>query len=509
MDKSVPQNHASLTALFPELNLPASVATMVITGVSLDSRKVSHGELFVALKGANVDGRNFMVDAIRNGATAVAVESATPEQAGTIDYENQVPIISVTNLVGRVSDIAGQCYGNPSAQLKVIGVTGTNGKSTCVSLIAQLFRCLGGKAATIGTMGIEIGGVVIDDFGMTTPDAAFCQRALAQLKHENAELVAMEVSSHGLDQGRVAGIQFSAGVFTNISRDHLDYHGSIKNYAAAKEKLFQTIGLQAAIINLDDPFAPQMVAAARLHANVITYSTLHFVADFFATDLVYSTEGVEFRLVSPWGEEWVQSRLLGEFNVYNLLAAIAALYASGCDFEKLLAAVQHVQPVPGRMQKVAIASDVLVVVDYAHTPDALSQAIAATRVHASGDLWVVFGCGGDRDRGKRAIMANIAERFADRVVITSDNPRSENPQAILQEISQGFKQKNFDVIEDRQQAIQFATERASPGDVVLVAGKGHEKYQLVGSERTYFDDVEVASIALTKRAEQAVGRAEK
>ena len=485
-----------LAHLLPELRLPESIAALQVSGVTLDSRAVAPGDLFVAVRGSRADGSEFIDDALGRGALV----EATPQlRAGQVRMEAGVPVISVTNLAARVSEIAGRCYGDPSNALQIIGVTGTNGKSTTVSLLAQLYGLTTGRAAAMGTLGVAVDGRLVRDFGLTTPDAALCQKLLTELRSEAIDLVAMEVSSHGLDQCRVAGVNFRAGVFTNITHDHLDYHGTVHNYAAAKQKLFEFMGLQAAIINLDDPFAPQMVAAAKARADVYSYSLLHFAADVYASELRYSAEGVEFRLVSPWGEEVVSSPLLGEFNVYNLLAAVTTLCAVGCDLPTILAAIPRLHPVPGRMQRIEESNEVMAVVDYAHTPDALSHAIAATRVHTSGRLWLVFGCGGDRDRSKRPMMASIAERFADHVIVTNDNPRTENPEVIIREICSGFSGNTHLCITDRAQAIAHAIAQAQSGDVVLIAGKGHEAYQIIGTEKRDFSDVAEAVQALRRR----------
>jgi len=489
----------TLAALLPELTLPSGVASRSVSGVTLDSRRVGAGDVFVALHGDRVDGLEFIGDAIDRGAVAVLLESTPQQTAGSLHLERGVPVIAVADLATRVSEISSKAYGEPSTALQVVGVTGTNGKSTTVSLIAQLYNRVAGRAATIGTLGVVVDGVNSSDFGLTTPDAALCQKLLAQLRAEDVSLVGMEVSSHGLDQNRVAGVNFRAGIFTNITHDHLDYHGTLQNYAAAKQKLFEALGSGAAVINLDDPFAPQMLAAARPRAKVLSYSLLHFAADVYATDLHYSNEGVAFHLRTPWCEALVRSPLLGEFNVYNLLAALTVLGALGNDMQALLSAVPQLQSVPGRMQRVAVSADVVAVVDYAHTPDALAQAIAATRVHTSGKLWVVFGCGGDRDRGKRPLMASIAERFADRVIVTSDNPRTESPALILREICAGFRDAQYECEADRAIAIQMAIVNAQPGDTILIAGKGHETYQLIGEEKLPFSDVLEAERALRQR----------
>lgn len=492
----------TLEQLLPELALPASLGAIlgaiVVNGIAADSRQVEPGDLFVALQGTQVDAQQFIPSALRKGARAILVESTQERKPGSVEWLNEVPIVAVANLAPRVSRLADAFFASPSAQMNVIGVTGTNGKSTCVSLIAQLYNLTNRKAGTIGTLGAYVNERCITDYGMTTPDAILCQRLLARMRDMGAQAVAMEVSSHGLDQSRVTGVHFDAAIFTNISHDHLDYHGTLENYAAAKQKLFESADLQVAIINLDDPHAPRMVAAAK-PANVLTYSLLHFAADIYASEMHYSTQGVEFRLVTPWGEARVLSPLLGEFNVYNLIAALAAMMATGSDWQTLLQVIPKLRSVPGRMQKVQVPADVIAVVDYAHTPDALAHAIAATRVHTSGHLWVVFGCGGDRDRSKRPAMAKVAERFGDTVVVTSDNPRSEDPQTIVSEICSGFRHTEPSVIIEREQAIHFAVAHAAPGDVILVAGKGHENYQLIGDQSRPFDDVLVAAAALQTR----------
>lgn len=488
----------NLGELLPELNLPAPLASLPINGMAIDSRQIQQGEVFVALIGERVNGRQFVGNAIANGAVAILLESTLNNKAGTVDSSGAVPIISVANLADRVSELAGRCYGYPSLKLNVIGVTGTNGKSTCVSLISQLHEHCAGKAATIGTLGVGYDGQW-RDLGMTTPDPASCQRILADLLCEQVDLVAMEVSSHGLDQNRVAGIQFNSAVFTNLTHDHLDYHSNFEHYAAAKQKLFEIPTLKNAIINLDDPFAGQIVDVAKAKAKVFTYSLLHFVADVYATDIQYFPHGAQFHITTPWGETDIYSPLLGEFNIYNLLASLTVLLANGHDLATLVAATKSLEIVPGRMQRIDAVSDITMVVDYAHTPDALAQAIAATRAHALGDLWLVFGCGGDRDPSKRAAMAKVAERFADQIIVTSDNPRSESPEKIIAEICSGFVGGGYHTVTDREEAIHFATQTAKSGDIILLAGKGHENYQIIGDQKLPFDDFLVGRQALHER----------
>ncbi len=489
----------TLAQLLPKLGLTAPVANIAVTGAAVDSRLVEPGDIFIALPGASTDGLKFMNHAADRGAVAVLVEASATQPEGLLVTNCPVPVIGVTGLHLRVSDLAGRVYGQPSQTLHVVGVTGTNGKSTTVSLIAQLLEAAGVSAASMGTLGVNAGGKLLNDTGMTTPDAASCHKWLARLRDAGVKAVAMEVSSHGLQQNRVQGIRFETGVFTNLSHDHLDYHGSMEKYAEAKRKLFASNGLHAAVINMDDPLAAQMRQAARNSLQTIGYSLLDSQADVYAESIQYSPLGARFNLTTPWGDAEVESPLLGEFNVYNLLAAIAAVCTKGYGLQQVAAAAAKLKAVDGRMQRVGVAADIGVVVDYAHTPDALAQAIAATRVHTSGRLWVVFGCGGDRDRSKRAAMARIAEQFADQVVVTTDNPRSEAPSAIINDIIAGFSGEQYRVEEDRKRAIVSAIDQAKSGDVIVVAGKGHEKYQLVGAETFFFDDVAVAASALQSR----------
>lgn len=492
----------TLGELLSPMTLDDEVASMGIDGLSVNSREITTGALFVALCGTQANGEDYIDDAVIRGAVAVLVTANENRPEGVMPAATKVPIIAMADLKNKISALSGRFYGKPSERLSVAGVTGTNGKSSIVSLIAQLQALTGTASATIGTLGVAINGETINDTGMTTPDAVDCQKWLAELYARKIRAVSIEVSSHGLDQARVAGIHFRTGVFTNISHDHLDYHGTIEHYALSKQKLFRMKTLQNAVINLDDPYAIPIIAVVRQSAQVISYSLKNPQADMFASDIQYGSDGVIFRLKTIWGSARVHSPLLGDFNVYNLIAAISVVCADKVSLASVLNQVPHLCPIPGRMEKITESEDIVVVVDYAHTPDALQHAIAATRRHTTGKLWVVFGCGGDRDKAKRPVMARIAEQFADQVVVTSDNPRTEDPHSIIEEICAGFDDSSFEVIDDRRSAITYAVANADSGDVILIAGKGHEKYQILGKEKLHFDETAIVKEALTQRNAQ-------
>jgi UDP-N-acetylmuramoyl-L-alanyl-D-glutamate--2,6-diaminopimelate ligase len=384
----------------------------------------------------------------------------------------------------------------------VIGVTGTNGKTSTVQLLAQALEYLGHRAATIGTLGAGLHGQV-QEGERTTPDAINVQGLLASFRNDGATHVAMEVSSHALEQGRVAAVAFDVAAFTNLTRDHLDYHGTMEAYGEAKARLFAWPTLEAAAINVDDAFGrtlaqriPQGARALRLSAES------RADADIRATNIVTSAEGLAFDLQTPWGSHAVRSRLLGRFNVANLLAVIACLGALDAPFERIVEAVEALEPINGRMNRLGGVSGLpLVVVDYAHTPDALEQALTALRAHCEGELICVFGCGGERDAGKRPQMGGIAERLADRIIVTDDNPRGEDGDLIVAQIVAGLRQPDMATVErDRAKAIGLALSSAQPGDVVLIAGKGHETYQEGAHGKRPFDDLAVARQALEVRA---------
>ena len=490
-----------LGSLLPDLALPASIAATPIDAVVADSRTAKPGGLFFAVPGVNHNGEQFIDAAVKGGAVAVVVEDQHFASDASITWRGDVPVIGVRDVLTSMGQAAAWFYGDPSRSLSVVGVTGTNGKSTCVSLLAQLQQLLGIKAAVIGTLGYGLVREKPQATGMTTPDAISCQRILRELVDQQAQAVSMEVSSHALVQKRIAGIHMTAGIFTNISRDHLDYHGDMANYIAAKAQLFCRPGLRHGIVNLDDEYGSKaMMAAVQPGARLWTYGLRDPAADVYATRLRYLTKGTDALVRTPWGSGFLRSSLLGEFNVYNLLAVVTAVCAQGADFSTVLDLVPYLQPVKGRMQRVQADAPVHVVVDYAHTPDALRQALTALRAHGEQNIHVVFGCGGDRDSGKRPLMAAVAEAGADSVVVTSDNPRTEPADKIIDEICRGFVDRSkVAVIADRAEAIANVIANARDGDVVLIAGKGHEDYQIIGSNRFPFDDAAHARLALMAR----------
>lgn len=496
-----PVNHQGVRIgeLLPKTAMPADMQNILIYGLTLDSREVREGYAFIAKSGLKRHGLAFAEEAIKKGAVAILAEDQSAT-ADWIEYSGKfVAVIRSASIGLEISEIAGRFFGEPSLKMTVFGITGTNGKSTTASLISQLNESLGYKAASIGTLGVIVADQEIVDTGMTTPDAVAAQKWLAYLCEQNVSKVAMEVSSHALDQYRVEGIRFQTAVFTNLSRDHLDYHQTMQSYAEAKQALFARSDLARVVVNSDDEYADKMLAVVPASVEVVRYA-LRSDAEFQATDLRYHSKGVTFGLRSPWGTAQIESPLLCEFNVYNLLAAIASVCLTADDFSRAVRSVPSLHPVAGRMQTAADPNESLtVVVDYAHTPDALQQAISGVRKHVSGKLHVIFGCGGDRDPGKRPLMGKIAQEFGDRVAITTDNPRTEDPLKIIREICDGMSGEHIETFLDRRQAITKVIRKAEAGDVILIAGKGHEKYQIIGEERLPFDDCAVALQALRER----------
>jgi UDP-N-acetylmuramoyl-L-alanyl-D-glutamate--2,6-diaminopimelate ligase len=468
----------------------------LVTGMQLDSRNVSPGDLFLAMPGDVHDGRQFIEQAVANGASAVLAEAPV---AGFID-EISVPLVELPELRLEAGSLAARFYRNPSRHMHIVGITGTNGKTTTSRIFAQLARALGKPCGVIGTLGATLGND-IGEAANTTPDSISLQRQLAEWHAAGVPSVCMEVSSHALVQGRVNGVEFETALYTNLSHDHMDYHGSMAAYAQAKMRLFSFEGLQHAVLNVDDEMAALIAASVNESADVITYSATGQSADLRIVEPRFHAGGVEATLLSPWGSGDFHSPLAGQFNLANVAAAVAALVLAGEDLISVLAAIRHLQPVSGRMQSVSNDLGIQAIVDYAHTPDALEQVLLSLRPHVEGSIITVFGCGGDRDKEKRQIMGRIASRYSDEVIVTTDNPRSEEPARIIADIEAGCT-GNYSSEVDRGRAIIAAVERSVPGDCVLVAGKGHEDYQLVEGEKLYFSDVEQLQAAFAGGAGQ-------
>jgi UDP-N-acetylmuramoyl-L-alanyl-D-glutamate--2,6-diaminopimelate ligase len=493
-----------LAELLPEI--PGIPASLEIGGLVQDSRAIVPGDAFVAIAGFGAHGLGFVAQAKAAGAVAVLFEPPLPAEFVAV-ADMGVPLIAVTALSARLGALADRFHAAPSAAMTTVGVTGTNGKTSTVQLLAQAWTLAGRRAGTIGTLGAGLYGAA-ESTGFTTPLVLQLHALLARLRDAGADAVAMEVSSHALDQGRVDGVHFRVGVFTNLTRDHLDYHGTMDAYGAAKAKLFAWPGLDAAAINLDDPFG------AALHARLQTQgpagvraiglsSRGHADAIVRAEDVVLDGSGVGFVLRIGESRHPVRSPLLGRFYVDNLLAVAGSLHALGTAPETIALLLSRLQPVSGRMNRLGGADGrPLVVVDYAHTPDALEQALSALRAHAGGRVICVFGCGGDRDRGKRLQMAAVAEAGADIVIVTDDNPRTESGDAIVADILAGFSRDALDlpgriaIERDRAAAIARAIRAAGGHDIVLIAGKGHESYQEIDGVQYPFDDTATARAAL-------------
>ena len=479
-----------------------------------DSRRIGPGDVFFAYPGDAGDGRNFIGAALAQGAAAVVYDDAgfTWNDAWTL------PHLGVAQLRQHAGPIAHACNGMPDAGMFTVGVTGTNGKTSCAVWLGQAFARLGDTAAVIGTLGVGLfrgrGQVDYDSTGYTTPDAVLLAQKLAEVREAGATALAIEVSSIGLAQERTAGMHFDVALFTNLTRDHLDYHGDMESYEAAKIRLFEWPGLKTAVLNLDDPAGLRLVS--HLHKSsgqalsvtgytlrdAATQPDIDGVAMLRASQFRSRQAGTDFHLESPFGSAVVKTRLVGHFNISNALAVLGALLAKGTPLRAALDAIEALTPAPGRMQQVGGQDTTMVVIDYAHTPDALEKTLTTLRQVAQergGELWCVFGCGGDRDPGKRAQMGAIAQ-IARHVLVTSDNPRSEEPSAIIAQIVAGMDAQHpassFQAIEDRAAAILSAVRHAAKADVILVAGKGHEAYQEIKGRRMPFSDAEHAQLAL-------------
>jgi UDP-N-acetylmuramoyl-L-alanyl-D-glutamate--2,6-diaminopimelate ligase len=468
----------------------------VATGVAYDSRKVVSGNLFVAVPGFRQDGRRYLRDALDRGAAGVVLEA---EDALPGSTTGRIVVPSARKALARLADAY---FGHPSGALTVVGITGTNGKTTTSLLVDALLRTGGRATGVIGTIQYQIGAET-RAAAQTTPEAVDLQSLLAEMVERGVTGVAMEVSSHALSLHRVDGVEFDVAVFTNLTQDHLDFHGTLESYREAKARLFALLAAggkprRTAVINADDPAGHAMVAGLTL--SVVTFG-LEVGADVTPRRFVSGIDGIKMDVRTTRGAIDIESPLVGEHNVMNLLAAIGVGLALGMEPLAIGRALGEVRAVPGRFERVEAGQPFLVVVDYAHTPDALERVLATARklVGGGGRLGVVFGCGGDRDRGKRPLMGAIAARLADRLWITSDNPRSENPDAIIAEIVAGVpadRRARQSTMADRRLAIRDALAWAGAGDVVVIAGKGHETYQIIGKDVLPFDDREVARAAL-------------
>jgi UDP-N-acetylmuramoyl-L-alanyl-D-glutamate--2,6-diaminopimelate ligase len=454
-----------------------------ITGLSLDSRTAQPGHLFFAT--VNI----YIEEAIKKGVNAIVCETL-PEK------KYHLPVYVLNNLSQHIGHIAAKFYQHPSQHMNIIGVTGTNGKTSCTHFIAQALKMAGKKTAVIGT----IGNGLIDHLHNgthTTPNPIELQKLLAEFKQQQVDVVAMETSSHGLEQGRVNGTEFFLGAFTNLTHDHLDYHGTMEKYARAKYRLFEQSNLKFGVINADDPQGLKWIQQLQRQLPVYAYS-MHSsltlpsqVQHVFATHVQRQSNGLIVSIITPWGEGVLRTPLIGMFNISNLLLVITVLGIMGLPLADSLQYISELKSIPGRMQTLGGEDNKpLVIIDYAHTPDALAKTLQAAREHCQGELWCVFGCGGDRDKTKRPEMGRIAEQLADQIILTDDNPRHENPLIIIDEIRQGIVQKNKVVVEhSRRRAIAHAISCAKADDVILIAGKGHEAYQMVGNEQTPFSDL--------------------
>jgi UDP-N-acetylmuramoyl-L-alanyl-D-glutamate--2,6-diaminopimelate ligase len=504
-----------LQYLLPDINLGKATAIKV-QGIHLDSRSIKPGDVFVALVGEKADGRQFIAKAIESGAVAIFVEADKQWQG--IDWINDIPVVAVEKLAQKVSEIAGYFYAHPSQHCRLIGVTGTNGKTTCTLLIAQLAALLSAHekntAGVVGTLGFGVLDAnalaplaqqisAVQSTGLTTPDPINLQKILADLVGQKAATVAIEVSSHSLVLGRVAALQFETAIFTNLTQDHLDFHGDLASYGKAKAQLLNYTNLKHAIVNFDDAWAKSLLQKIPQNVAAISFSMSDSNADIYLTELQLTATGATAQLHSPWGSAELVSPFIGKFNLSNLLTAIAAMCVDGADLKTVLNLISQLQAAPGRMQSVVVddsQQDIHVVVDYAHTPDALENTLRAIREHTHSRVWSVFGCGGERDKTKRPLMGRIAEQYSDYVIITNDNPRGEEPSAIAADIIRGLHNANGClVIADRAQAIDFAVQQAKSDDLILIAGKGHEEYQIFAEQTLSFSDVKQARLALQRR----------
>ncbi len=491
-------NNVTLKQLLQWLGSEFDDASIEVNDLKLDNRAVQAGDVFIALSGFNVHGMDYAYQAERAGAVAVIAEPVKQERAAYVGRQKplKIPVIEVDNLSDQLGHLASKFYGNPSEKLKVTAITGTNGKTSTAWLLMHALEQLGVKTGYIGTLGV--GDVsAMKSLQNTTPSAIEIQKNLAAMVSAGFEHVCIEVSSHALDQNRFTGTQVENAVYTNLSRDHLDYHKTMKAYAKTKLKLFKEFSVNNSIINIDDAVGEKWVEDLSkddtVNCQLLTYGINNSAAMFQASEIELLPEGIAFMLSHAATKKPFQTSLLGQFNVENTLAVLATLHGMGYSLDQLTPVVKHLNPVPGRMNRIDITSNgSIMVVDYAHTPDALEQVLKALKAHVNNELWCVFGCGGNRDKGKRPMMGSIAETYADHVILTDDNPRFESSAQILADIEFGMQIKPH-VISDRKQAITYVIDKSQRGDIILLAGKGHESTQEINGELLHFNDMNVVT----------------
>ncbi len=504
MPAEILQTHLTLQQLLAGF---VDAPPLCVSGITDDRRQLQPGYVFLAWQGAASHGLDFTAAAIEAGAAAIVWDADTGDESLAVGDATFIP---VKDLAGRLGEIANRWYDWPSKAVNIIGITGTNGKTTVASIVAQCLQKLGSRCAYIGTLGAEFDGVV-SDLGMTTPPCLELHRQLALFRDAGASDVAIEVSSHGLAQGRVDGVQFDAAIFTNLSRDHIDYHGNMRAYGEAKARLFTEFSARHRIVSMDSEFGQEL--AGRCGSDVVTVSTrFDRVANgrpyVFVRSVVSTPTGSRITVNSSWGNGDIEISLPGDFNVANVVEVLALLLRFDIPFVDACDVLGQVKAPPGRMQVVTESTQSTVptvYVDYAHTPGAIEAALRALRPHTQAQIWCVFGCGGDRDRGKRPHMGKIVSRLADRAIVTNDNPRSEPPGDIIGQVLAGMDDDAV-AIEDRATAIAHAVQNAQVEDVILIAGKGHENYQIIGDQRLDFSDYQVAQDSLHERLHEAGDR---
>ncbi|TDF39345.1 UDP-N-acetylmuramoyl-L-alanyl-D-glutamate--2,6-diaminopimelate ligase [Alteromonadaceae bacterium M269] len=492
-----------MNALTSEKTVGMSVRTLLlpfginapdvsVQALILDSREVVIHSAFLAVKGHDRDGRDFIPQAISLGAHVIIADADEHSQHGHVEMRDHSVIVHFYELSKSLSALADSFFNSPSSKMNTVAVTGTNGKTSTTQLVQQIAELDNKIAASVGTLGASCQGVQTETIN-TTPDAISMQKLMYGFAEQGAELVALEASSHALVQGRLDAINTNVAIFTNLTRDHLDYHGTLEEYARAKRLLLQKPGLEWVVVNQEDAEHLNWLRSLYSHQKAVVVGldkpTQEGVRFCIAKDIRYLDKGVSFTLESSWGSTPLECQLLGEFNVLNLLCAIASHLCLGMSIDKVSTIVPLLRGIPGRMETLKDSENIHLVIDYAHTPDALENALSTLRLHHKKQLWCVFGCGGERDQGKRPLMGSIAERLADQVVLTNDNSRSEDPQSIVRDILAGCQEPEHICVElDRKKAIRYARKHANANDVVLVAGKGHEDYQLVDNKRLDYNE---------------------